>query len=84
MAKNESKPNLALRELNYRSFGRLAVTLYWHEQTNSVSIDLRDRGVNVGFVIEKCQAKDAFEHPYPYAYQRGLIGNTKENYDDAA
>lgn len=83
--RDQIEANLALKELAFRELGEMAVALYWHKKTNSLSIALKDAGVNVAFVVEGHEGLDAFYHPYPYAHNRGLIDYANEqSVDDGA
>ena len=78
---------LALKELAYRSIGGLAVTLYWHAKSNSLSVLMQnpDQHPDITFPVESTDGLEAFYHPYPYAAHLGLLA-VREGYgaDDGA
>jgi len=57
-----------------RKNGGIQVTLLWAENTNAVSVLVRDDGTDDQFElsVEPVDALDTFEHPYAYAAWRGV------------
>jgi len=64
----------ARRVLAERKNGGIQVTLLWAENTNAVSVLVRDDGTDDQFElsVEPVDALDTFEHPYAYAAWRGV------------
>ena len=58
-----------MRELAYRSYGGIEVTLFWHADTQALTVCVCDRGRGTYFEFEPeaAHALDAFYHPYSYA-----------------
>lgn len=65
---------LALRELAHRKVGGLAVFLYWHKGSNTLSEVVIDDGLNqtIVFSVPNDKGLDAFYHPFPYAQREGV------------
>ena len=63
-----------LRELARRTAGGVEVTLLWNRHDNSVIVSLWNpaQGAYLQFDAELHRARDAFNHPYPYATAKGL------------
>lgn len=55
-----------VRELDRRTNDGLDVTLFWHPQTNRVSVAVEDHRFGDSFELEvdPAEALDAFHHPY--------------------
>jgi hypothetical protein len=73
----------ARRVLAERNNGGIQVTLLWAEDTNAVSVLVRDDGTDDQFElsVEPADALDTFEHPYAYAAWRGVdyrLANRKD------
>ncbi len=65
----------ARRVLAERKNAGLQVTLLWAEDTNAISVLVRDEGTDDEFELSVEPAADAlntFEHPYAYAAWRGV------------
>jgi hypothetical protein len=64
----------ARRVLAERKNAGIQVTLLWAEDTNAVSVLVRDDGTDDQFElsVEPADALDSFEHPYAYAAWRGV------------
>ena len=64
----------ARRVLAERKNAGLQVTLLWAEDTNAISVLVRDDGTDDQFElsVEPADALDTFEHPYAYAAWRGV------------
>jgi hypothetical protein len=58
-----------MRELAHRSYGGIEVTLFWHPDTEELTLCVCDhgRGAYFEFEPEAAHALDAFYHPYSYA-----------------
>jgi hypothetical protein len=58
-----------MRELAYRSNDGLEVTLFWHSDTDKLTVCVCDQHRGAYFEVEPdaCDALDAFYHPYSYA-----------------
>ena len=68
----------ARRVLAERKNAGLQVTLLWAEDTNAVSVLVREDGTNAQFEVSVesgADALDTFEHPYAYAAWRGVSDN---------
>jgi hypothetical protein len=63
-----------LRELDRRSTGGVEVALLWNRLDSSVIVSMANaaRGMHAQFTAEPATARDAFNHPYPYATAKGL------------
>jgi len=62
-----------LRELDRRTAGGVDVALLWNRLDNSVIVSVSNtRGMHLQFGTEPGTARDAFNHPYPYAAAQGL------------
>jgi hypothetical protein len=67
---NSTTPHLhSTRELAHRTNDGIDVTLYWHPDTDQLSVCVSDqrRGANFEIEPEPPNALDAFYHPYAYA-----------------
>jgi hypothetical protein len=65
----------ARRVLAERKNAGIQVTLLWAEDTNAISVLVRDDGTDDQFELSvepAADALDAFEHPYAYAAWRGV------------
>jgi hypothetical protein len=58
-----------MRELAHRSNDGLDVTLFWHPDTNDVTVCVCDQRRGAYFELEPdpAHALDAYYHPYSYA-----------------
>jgi hypothetical protein len=58
-----------MRELAHRSNGGIDVTLFWHPDTEELTVCVCDqkRGAYFEFEPKAADALDAFYHPYSYA-----------------
>jgi hypothetical protein len=66
---NSSAPIVHSRELAHRSNDGIDVTLFWHPDTDALTVCVCDQRRGAYFEIEP-EAKDAlddFYHPYAYA-----------------
>ena len=63
-----------MRELAHRSNGGIDVTLFWHSDTEELTVCVCDqqRGAYFEFEPEAAHALDAFYHPYSYAANSSL------------
>jgi hypothetical protein len=63
-----------MKELDYRSNDGVEVALLWHEETNRLTVSVRDLRADSAFEVEveSEHALDAFNHPYAYAAFRGI------------
>ena len=61
-------------ELAYRENDGIAVTLFWHSRSNSLSVSVYDWRNGDWFELDASprNALDVFEHPYAYAAHRGV------------
>ena len=61
-------------ELDYRAADGVEVSLLWHKPTNRVFVSVNDArsGELLEIDVASDYALDAFQHPYAYAYSRGL------------
>ena len=61
-------------ELDYRATDGVEVSLLWHKPTNRLFVSVHDTRSGELFELDVAHdhALDAFEHPYAYAYSRGL------------
>ena len=57
------------RELAHRESDGIAVTLYWHSDTDRLSVIVENRREGDWFELpaRATNALDVFEHPYAYA-----------------
>ena len=65
----------ALRVLAERKNAGIQVTLLWAQDTNAVSVLVRDHSTGDQFELSvepAADALDTFEHPYAYAAWRGV------------
>lgn len=63
----------SVRELDCRMSGGVEVALLWNSLDNSVVVSVTNtRGMRVQFGAESGTARDAFNHPYPYATAQGV------------
>jgi hypothetical protein len=61
-------------ELDYRANDGVEVSLLWHKPTNRLTVFVHDARSDEQFELQVASdyALDAFQHPYAYAYSRGL------------
>jgi hypothetical protein len=67
---NSTAPKIrSTRELAHRSNDGIDVTLFWHPDTNELTVCVCDQRRGAYFEIEPeaKDALDAFNHPYSYA-----------------
>jgi hypothetical protein len=66
-----------LRELDRRMSGGVEVALLWNQLENSLIVSISNTGhhTQLQFHAEPSTARDAFNHPYPYATAKGLRAN---------
>ena len=66
---NSTAPMIRMRELAHRSNDGLDVTLFWHPDTDELTVCVCDQRRGAYFEIEPEAngALDAFYHPYAYA-----------------
>ena len=62
-------------ELDYRATDGVEVSLLWHKPTNRLYVHVQDTHADESFELDVAgdHALDAFQHPYAYAYSRGLV-----------
>ena len=62
-------------ELDARANDGIEVSLLWHKPTNRLTVFVNDThtGETFELEVESRYALDAFQHPYAYAYSRGLV-----------
>ena len=65
--------NAMPQQLDSRSSNGITVVLYWHPQTNGLSVLVVDEPANetFEFEVDAADALEAFHHPYAYAAYRG-------------
>jgi hypothetical protein len=75
----------ARRVLAERKNAGIQVTLLWAEDTNAVSVLVRDDGTDDQFElsVEPADALDTFEHPYAYAAWHGVDHRLADRRDAA-
>lgn len=56
----------SVRELARRSIGTLSCGLWYNTQTGEPFICLKDKELDVEFIVPRHQALDAFYHPHAY------------------
>jgi hypothetical protein len=63
-------------ELDYRATDGVEVSLLWHKPTDRLYVSVHDTRSGDEFDLDVASdyALDAFEHPYAYAYSRGILG----------
>jgi hypothetical protein len=61
-------------ELAHRENDGIAVTLFWHTETDALVVSVRDWRTGEGFDLDAGahEAMDVFHHPYAYAAGRGI------------
>jgi hypothetical protein len=71
MATNATKPH---RELAYRANDGVEVVLFWHQNTDELTVTVSDQRSGAYFELAATphQALDVFNHPYAHAAFRGL------------
>lgn len=69
------EPEYGLYELNHRRDAGIEVFLYWHKEANILALMLNEPNDNQGyaFIVPNDSGNDAFEHPYAYAAELGLL-----------
>ena len=57
------------KELAHRENDGIAVTLFWHSDTDRLTVAVRDSrtGTALDLAAEKRNAMDVFNHPFAYA-----------------
>jgi hypothetical protein len=62
------------RELAHREADGIEVTLFWHPRSDSLTVEVFDRGVDAFFELDVApdDALEAFNHPYFYAARTGV------------
>jgi hypothetical protein len=62
-------------ELDFRANDGVEVSLLWHKPTNRLTVLVNDTRSGETFELDVASdyALDAFQHPYAYAYSRGLV-----------
>ena len=68
-------------ELDFRAGDGVEVSLLWHKPTDRLSVHLHDTktGESLEVDVAADYALDAFQHPYAYAYSRGLVRSEPVN-----
>ena len=68
-------------ELDFRANDGVEVALLWHKPTNTLTVFVEDTRTGETFELDVAgdYAVDAFQHPYAYAYSRGLVGRETVN-----
>ena len=71
MASNATSP---YRELAYRANNGVEVVLFWHQNTDELTVAVSDEHSGAYFELAAApdQALDVFNHPYAHAAFRGL------------
>ena len=71
----------AALELDYRANDGVEVSLLWHKPTDRLSVHVQDTktGESLELDVAADYALDAFQHPYAYAYSRGLVRSEPVN-----
>jgi hypothetical protein len=71
MATNTTNP---YQELAYRSNDGVEVVLFWHQNTDELTVTVSDQRSGAYFELAAAphQALDVFNHPYAHAAFRGL------------
>jgi hypothetical protein len=61
-------------ELDFRANDGVEVSLLWHKPTDRLFVSVNDTRLSEAFELDVASdyALDAFQHPYAYAYSRGL------------
>jgi hypothetical protein len=64
----------ARRELAHRATGGLEVTLYWHTNDDSTSIEIHQTATEetISFFVPPERALDAFHHPFAQLASTGV------------
>jgi len=70
----ELLPDVTLKELAVRHAGGLAISLYWHEASNTLSECVTDKATkkSIVFLVPNDSGLDALAHPFHYAAMEGL------------
>ena len=68
-------------ELDFRATDGVEVSLLWHKPTDRLYVSVHDTRTGELFELDVAgdHAVDAFQHPYAYAYSRGLVGRETVN-----
>jgi hypothetical protein len=63
------------KELAFRESNGVAVTLYWHRDTNRVSVTVYDACTDELFELDAhaSEALDLFHHPYAHAARSRIV-----------
>jgi hypothetical protein len=69
-----SKATNPYRELAYRAHDGVEVALFWHQNTDELTVTVSDERNRAYFELTAApdQALDVFNHPYAHAAFRGL------------
>ena len=67
---------LGIRELDHRKGDGIEVKLLWNSRTDQVTIAVEDEHSGEAWVLDVpgANARDAFNHPYAYAFRRNPTG----------
>jgi hypothetical protein len=67
-------PIRARRELAQRESDGIEVTLFWHPTSDTLTVEVFDRGTDAFFelAVAPADALEAFNHPYAYAIRTGV------------
>ena len=59
---------VAPRELDRRVSGGLEITLYWHPEDNTTSVEVHHQATDetIAFPVPRDRALDAFHHPFAH------------------
>jgi len=62
------------RELAHREADGIEVTLFWHERSDALTVEVFDHGQDTFFelAVAAGDALEAFHHPYVYAVRTGV------------
>jgi hypothetical protein len=76
---------IARRELARRVNGGLEITLYWHPDDNSTSIDIRHATTDetISFPVPADRALDAFHHPFAYLAEQDAAAWGSDTYPES-
>jgi hypothetical protein len=68
--------HIARRELAHRVTGGLEITLFWHADDDSTSIDIYQTATQetISFPVPPDQALDVFHHPFAHLGSKGGEG----------
>ena len=64
-------------ELDHRAGDGIQVTLLWHPDTDTITVQVFDESLGETFEVEvpKNRARDAFLHPYAYAARNPIVAD---------